>query len=136
MALTYFPESIIQKDKIEAAWLQGVRLPETESQLIDLCVYDPLFVAQLLVRSVQQNDEFVIDHLIHHLAPYAKYLAHRPSLEEHQAWKIIANHRPWYHLIERHLARLPKYERIWKEQVHREERVLFETRAAISQHAN
>lgn len=136
MGLTLLDESLINKSSIRKAWERGIRSADMTSQMIDLCIYDPFFVAQLLNSSENrqhQDDLFIADHLIHHLAPYKKFMATNGAreLDEIKAWELLCKHRDLEKLADKHLARLPAKVSVWMEQVHQEERKLFMARSEL-----
>lgn len=136
MGLTLLDEALINKSSIRKAWDRGIRSADITSQMIDLCIYDPFFVAELLHTSVDrthQQDLFIADHLIHHLAPYKKFLITQGDvmLDEIKAWKLLCQHRDLEKIADQHLARLPSKVNVWMEQIHHEERKLFMARAEL-----
>lgn len=136
MGLTYLAESLIDKSALRKIWERGIRSPDTTSQIIDLCIYDPLFVAQLLHSSTDprnEHDVFIADHLVHHLAPYKKFLPYHEvsALDEHKAWKLLSQHRDWEKIADYHMSRIPSKVAVWLEQVHQEERKLFVARSEL-----
>jgi hypothetical protein len=136
MGLTLLDEALINKSSIRKAWDRGIRSADITSQMIDLCIYDPFFVAELLHTSVDrthQQDLFIADHLIHHLAPYKKFLITQGDvmLDEIKAWKLLCQHRDLEKIADKHLARLPSKVNVWMEQIHHEERKLFMARAEL-----
>jgi hypothetical protein len=136
MGLTLLDESLINKSALRKTWERGIRSPDTTSQMIDLCIYDPYFVAELLHASDNRNhqqDLFIADHLTHHLAPYKKFLITQGEvmLDEIKAWKLLCQHRDLEKIADKHLARLPSKVNVWVEQIHHEERKLFMARAEL-----
>ena len=114
-------------------WTRGLRSLELHGRMLELCMDAPQTAAKLITQAFQPlEDEMVADFLIHHLAPYMRYLPDEPefNVPEQHAWKVLTQcqHAPLLSMARHHLSVLPKSADCWKEQVTGDERTQFEMR--------
>jgi len=128
--------SLPEQDEIKLfseLWSQGHRSLELHGRMLELCLDVPQKAAELITAYYQVGeDEMVADFLVHHLAPYVRYLPDERELNipEQNAWRILqqTTSAELSRLTAHHLNSLPITSDCWKEQVTGQTREHFELR--------